>query len=589
MPEEKKTLVSNLRKLLGAATIRNWNDISVIVKSVKNNEHAVEVSGRDAFHDSLKKGIAFITYDFGIDGVSIEIGKYADCLARLLADDSMTDLPLHFIGGDFLDKADAVLHPDWHRFEIEGMNGWSKWDGGKWFSRLYYEEMPENSAVSDDMAVEIWEQACRFSEKLGGYLADNDISLLIPVNISCNPGNMAIALAVVMVTEAMGIPVINSNHDFYWEGGKPARNRDPVEEPGIRDHFFKNMDNTSFFELFKALYPWNGNHWVQVNINTRQSETLVNTFGFTRGQCTELSTSISDEFFKAYSDDDVAYARLRMAYILSDGKPVIKPVDIQEHISNLKLWMGDQKPIVCACREGLELDPVRGRTVYCLQPTRVIARKRIEKDVHLIGALMTHPPFRQEFENDPGIQIVLHVTGAVPIEHEEDLKTVLNAYADLCSDLPDALAERIFIAFSVGTEKHPCFKEKGLARLHIEDIYRLASIILFPSETEGRGLPIIESSACGIPIVCSRYYPEDVFREVVGEDLPEEEQIHYILFPEEDFPLDMLDRVTALLLRRETETELIEHNKNAVRKRYSAERLASVFGSVLDTLRQSYC
>ena len=589
MPEEKKTLVSNLRKIISKVTIRNWNDISVVVESVKNNTYTVKVSSLDAFYDSLKKGVAFITYDFGIDGVSIEIGKYADCLARLLAGDSTTDLPLHFIGGDFLDKADAVLHPDWHRFAIEGMNGWSKWDDGKWFSRLYYEEMPENSAVSDDMAVEIWEQACRFSEKLSTYLADNEISLLIPVNISCNPGNMAIALAVAIVTEAMGIPVINSNHDFYWEGGKPARDRDPADEPGIRDHFFKNVDNTSFFGLFKALYPWNGKHWVQVNINTRQSETLVNTFGFAKEQCAELSTSISDEFFKAYYDDDVAYARLRMAHILSDGKPVIKPVAIQDHISSLKSWMGDQKPIVCACREGLELDPLRGRTVYCLQPTRVIARKRIEKDVHLIGALMTHPPFRQEFENDPGIQIVLHVTGPVPIEHEEDLRTVLNAYADLCRNLPDALAERIFIAFSVGTEKHPCFEEKGLNRLHIEDIYRLASIILFPSKTEGRGLPIIESSACGIPIVCSRYYPEDVFKEVVGEDLSEEEQIHYILFPEGNFPEDMLDRVTALLLHRETETGLIEHNKNAVRKRYSAERLASVFGPVLETLRQSYC
>ncbi len=580
--------VSNLIKKLSTATIRNWTNISAALESLKNNAPAVDRFSRDAFFDSLRKGIAFITYDFGIDGVSIEIGKYAACLTSLLAGDSRIDLPLYFIGGDFYDNADAVLHPDWHRFSIEGINGWSKWDGGKWFSSFYYEDMPENSKVSKDMAVEIWGQACRISETLSSYLSENDISLLIPVNISCNPGNMAIALAVAIVTEALGIPVINSNHDFYWEDGKPARDRTPGEEPGVRDHFFRNMDNKGFFELFKSLYPWNGKHWVQVNINTQQSETLVNTFGFTRGQCAELSTSLSDEFFKTYSDDDVAYARLRMAHILSGGEPLIKPVAIQDHISDLKRWMKDQKPVVCACRKGLKLDLLRDHTVYCLQPTRVIARKRIEKDVHLIGALMTHPPFRKTFEKNPGIQIVLHVTGPVPIEHEEDLRTVLEAYSDLCRDLPDALAERIFIAFSVGTEKHPCFDEKGLARLHIEDIYRLASIILFPSETEGRGLPIIESSACGIPIMCSRYYPEDVFKEVVGEDLSEEEQIHYILFPEENFPEDMLDRVTAMLLHRKTETELIEHNRNAVRKRYSVERLVSVFGPVLETLRQSY-
>ena len=146
---------------------------------------------------------------------------------------------------------------------------------------------------------------------------------------------------------------------------------------------------------------------------------------------------------------------------------------------------------------------------------------------------------------------------------------------------------RIFIAFSVGTEEHPSFKANGLERMHIEDIYRLATVVLFPSETEGRGLPIIEASACGIPIICSRYYPEEVFANVVGKDLPDEKQIKYILFPENDFPRNFLSKATKLMLHTENVEELKKHNRDAVRMRYRTEALAETFYKLLRTLSGS--
>ena len=60
----------------------------------------------------------------------------------------------------------------------------------------------------------------------------------------------------------------------------------------------------------------------------------------------------------------------------------------------------------------------------------------------------------------------------------------------------------------------------------------MADAVVFPSETEGRGLPIIEASASGVPIICSQYHPREVFGDVIGEKLPKELQIHYTLFPE---------------------------------------------------------
>ncbi len=584
MSESKLQNYNHMKTTLASADINNWNNIASFLQSIKSKNLPIEESTETVFYADLRQGIAFLTYDYGIDGVSIEISKYASCFERILADKNGNLPKLHFIGGDFYDKAEAVLKPYWNRFEIEGINGWSKWNDGKWFSKLYYEDMPEGSEVSDEMAKEMWSQAVTIAGKLGKYLADNDISLLFPVNLFSNPGNFAISLAGILVSELMGIFVFNSNHDFFWEGGLPASERKGGEK-GPRDHFYKNVENKPFFNLFNAMYPWNGEKWAQVNINTQQSDELEEKFGFARNKLFELSTSISNEFFREYTKEDVKKTRLTMAHILSDGQPVISPLPVKEHFANLAEWMGNQHPVVCGNTSGLSLDTASDKIIYCLQPTRIVSRKRIEKDLQLIAALMKHEAFLSKFENDPEMTLILHITGPVPIEHQVDLETVLNAYINLCDGVPAAIANRIFIGFSVGTENHPSLEPAGLKRLHIEDIYRLATLILFPSETEGRGLPIIEASACGIPIVCSRYYPEDVFMEVVGEELEYDKQIIYTLFPEGEFSSEFLDDVTHLMLSDNKDLERVAHNKYAVNERYGTGVLVGTFKDVLKALQ----
>jgi hypothetical protein len=586
MPGKIEALYSKMTEVLKNAEIKNWNDISDFLDQITENAPNKTEYSKEEFHQLLNHGAAFITYDFGIDGVSIEIFKYAQCLEKIFKNGN-NSLPLHFIAGDFNDKADVVLKPHWNRFRIEGFDGWSKWYGGKWFSQLYHKEMPEGSIRDHEVAQEIWREAVDFAGKLGKYLSNDNIHLIIPVNIPTNPGNMAAELAIVITSELMGSYVISSNHDYYWEGGKPASKKDPWDPIGPRDHFFKNIDNKPFFSLFKRLYPWNGKRWLQVNINSPQSEALVNKFGFDKNKVFELGTSISDEFFEEFSFEETRLIRRKMAYILSDGKSIIPTKQVHAHLNNLRNWMQDQYPLACGYVDGLKLDTTTDKTIYCLQPTRVIERKRIEKDLQLLKALMQYPTFRDEFELNQQYQLVLHITGPVPIEHQHDLETVLKAYIDLCESIPENIAKRIFIAFSVGTEDHPSLKANGFTPLCIEQIYRLATVILFPSETEGRGLPIIESSAGGIPIICSRYYPEEVFAEVVGEGRAEEEQIKYLQFPEEDFSEEFLSSASELLLHPERFASLKEHNKNAVKLRYSTEMIRKKFEKFIEVLRTS--
>jgi glycosyltransferase involved in cell wall biosynthesis len=582
----KNKLFDQMSETLGNSSLSSWGEISELLNEFKDSVPTPPQMKREDFFRLAGRGTAFITFDYGIDGVSIEISKYAKALKSLFKIGN--DAKIHLIGGDFYRQADSVLRPDWRRFKIVGINGWDKWDHGKWFAGLFYEDMPAGSERSNVLASEVYRQAAAIANRLGRYLVDQDITLMIPVNIASNPGNIALTLAVTLVSEALGIYVINSNHDYYWDGGKPTSERAPGEPPGIRDHFFRNLDNTPFFTLFKSLYPWNGLRWLQVNINKLQTKQLIEHYDFPKEKVFEVSTCVSERFFADYTQEDVKFARLRMGHILSGGDPIMHPISVDAHLEGLGEWMRNQTPRILGARSGLRVDPTSADLIYLLQPTRIVARKRIERNLILIQELLQRGPFRELFEKNQKHQIVMHISGPTPIEHRIDHERVLLAYLDIRKNLPTSISDRIFLAFSVGHEHHASFQAKNFQHLQIEDIYRMATAVLFPSKTEGRGLPIIESSACGIPIVCSRYSPTEVFAGVVGENLAAEQQVQYVLFPEGSFSDAFLEEVTDLLLKPELNQARVQHNKIAIRSRCSSRVLETKFKTLLDRLRTLY-
>ena len=272
-----------------------------------------------------------------------------------------------------------------------------------------------------------------------------------------------------------------------------------------------------------------------------------------------------------------------MGLILADGADTAVTRGIEGHLAGLASWMKKQVPLVVGARDGISFDPTAEGLIVLLQPTRIIGRKRIERDWEMLRALFAVRTFRERFESE-GRSLQLHITGPTPIEHQADLEKVLQAYGALLEQLPAKLAERVFASFSVGNEEHPSFAAHGLERLTIEDIYRLADVVVFPSETEGRGLPIVESSACGVPIVCSRYEPEAVFADVVGEDRPERERIQTIHFPEDGYGAEFLGEMATLLLDPVSNEARRAHNKAAVRNRYGRDRLKQTFEDLIRAL-----
>jgi len=560
--------------------VNTWHDIDKLLTEWAGHSPALKALQRKHRVKLHKHNLAFITYDYGIDGVSIEISKYARCFEALFQSDGKKPV-MHFIGGAFFREADNLLKPEWHRLIIEKFDGWDKWDDGVWFRKLFYEDMPEDSKVSQRVAQEIWHQAKVFAQKLCDYILANRIGLVIPVNVNSNPGNIAASLAVVLATELTETAVLNSNHDFYWEGGKPLSRRIDDEPPGIRDHFFKNYENRVFFSVFKKLYPWNGKNWQQLTINHLQKNRLVKKDNFSKNRVSELNTAVSDTFFTECSLDEKIHKRLSMAYILSGGSPLITPVPVSQFMRKTGDWLERLEPVVCGCKPGLALNMAGKSIWYLLQPTRVIPRKCIHNNLHLIERLLMTPEIRREFEQNKHRNLVLHITGPVPIEHECCLLRILKAYQSVVKLQPEDIAKRVFIAFSIGQDNHPALAEHGLNKLHIRDIYQLADLVVFPSETEGRGLPLIEAGATGVPILSRRYRPHRVFDEVIGMHLTEELRIQYVPFPGRRITEKLVQKVSAILMHPETADAMIQHNRKAIGQRYSMAALKKTFQQLL--------
>jgi glycosyltransferase involved in cell wall biosynthesis len=118
-----------------------------------------------------------------------------------------------------------------------------------------------------------------------------------------------------------------------------------------------------------------------------------------------------------------------------------------------------------------------------------------------------------------GSSDLLHVGSTIP---RKRIDVLLEILAIVAKTRPDTRLWRVGGPFTAEQSRRA--RELGVdgrivvlpfvSRAVLAALYRRASLVLLPSEREGFGLPVIESMACGTPIVCSDL---EVLREVGGE------------------------------------------------------------------------
>jgi len=198
-------------KILDSERLNTWFEIGLFMDRIRdsqNERHIPLELSFDDFKKNVSHGIGFITFYYWIDGVSVEVAKYARAFEKL---PGMSDAKIHLIAGKYLNGYETIMNPRWKTFKLDGSNGFDAWDG---YSHYFETKLSRGSKEYNELIKKLIAQTKSLTERLGKYIADNDINLLFPVNISSNPGNVSLAFAIAIISEFMDIPILNTNHDF---------------------------------------------------------------------------------------------------------------------------------------------------------------------------------------------------------------------------------------------------------------------------------------------------------------------------------------------------------------------------------------
>ncbi len=542
--------------------INTWFDLGLFIDRFR--ERPSTAAFKQNLNDFGKHvetgGIAFMTFYFTIDGITVETEKYAKTFKKIYP-----DIPIHYIAGEIKPEAHELIPKGAFKKEIKEMDGFDNWPLYNDFFKI---KLERGSKEYNALILKFWDEVLVLVEKLGRYIEAHNIALLYPINVCSNPGNVSLALATVFISEYMGIPVLNNNHDFYWEGGnRKVEIKKKGLKKGPRDFFFHNADVGEFFSVIDMVYPWESRSWLNININSLQHRRLVNTKGHNPANSAMIGTAV-DTKPEQISRRDIIKAFMQMASIFANHKDTITVHKVANHIHSERSLL----PILLGYDTIKEFDFVHNNIVF-LQPTRVISRKTIELNFQLVKQLFTNTDFVKKFEDNRQLKLSILVSGPIPHGQRNYYEHLLEDFKDFLEELAPQFRSRVLLGFFFSEfDKHE-FKKRYKKPLDIEQLYEVASLILLPSQTEGRGLPIIEAAACGTPIFCKQYEPRAVYEHVIGYHLDESQRLKVLEFKGSTIPRSLIRKISDHVFYPQNSMEELVHNRIVIQQRYSLEAL----------------
>ena len=566
---------------LRAEQVETWFDLGLLLDRLRDGRRVPSARGprdRRAFRHKLARGVAFVTYEYAIDGVTMEIAKYAAALHRALPDPA-----IHFIGGRFDPRVDAVLDPDAECHVVDGLLGF---DQCPHYKSFFHKRLERGSPRYNRLITEFWQSTLQIVEDLGHSFEANEIELVFAVNTNSNPGNPALSLALVLLAEHLGIPVLSNNHDFYWEGGKSEVDREALGlSKGPRDHFFANSHLGEVFSVIQMTCQWEARTWLSLNLNRQQCDELISTFGHNPINVMEVGTTVDTEMFAPLSRPRRSEILRQLAVLLGGKDRMVPAKCIGDAIQGGLLQEEPRVPVLLGNEDHEHVDFTRDNMIL-LQPTRILGRKKIGLIFDMLQQLFDDPVFAQAFEASPSLKLTVIVTGPVADGQQRYFERLLDNVHEVFEKLPEFVRDRIFFAPLFAGLDAAEFRNQFKKPALIAEVYGTASLVCLPSETEGRGLPIIEAAACGVPALVRRYQPEEVYAHVIGEHLAAESRLEVIEFTGQRIGREAIEKTRDLLLHPDEYLDVSRHNRKVVDERYSTRALHEDLVEAVDRLHR---
>ncbi len=574
--------IDKLLAFLHEEKIETWFDLGLFLDRFKEEKSYPPIQ-RDGNYDDFKEelrcgGVAFLTFHYMVDGVTVEVDKYASLMRR-----NIPGIPVHYIAGEIHTKTAPFIKKDYMQKVIPELAGFDEWELYKDF---YFTKLERGGPVYNALIGKLWSQTLDIVQKLGVYIEEQGINLLYIINVCSNPGNVAYTLALVLISEFLKIQVINNNHDFYWEGGMCISDREKEgNRPGPRDFFFTNCHLGEVFSIIEMLYPWQSRSWINVNINTGQTEHLVRLNGHNPANVMDIGTAVDTTHYTKSDKRKNINTFIQIEKILSRYEEKLKSYSVEDVLTQELVAEKNPRPVLIG-ESTSRVDGFIKENIILLQPTRIISRKRIETSFNLLLKMFQEEEMIRRFRKTSHLKMTLIITGPIAAGHYGYYKRLVERFKDLLSELDPELKKRVYLALLFGELDRDAFKDRYENPAGIAELYNISSLVLLPSKTEGRGLPIIEATACGTPIFCRRYEPEKVYAEVIGEHLGERDRLKVLEFKGKRITDGMVKRIADRIFFPHRYTDEIRHNQRVVHKRYSLDALNENLHQILQRLYQ---
>jgi len=264
------------------------------------------------------------------------------------------------------------------------------------------------------------------------------------------------------------------------------------------------------------------------------------------------------------SKRDIIKAFMQVSSIFANKKETITVHTVAHHTDSKR----SLEPILLGYKTIKNFDFVNNNIVF-LQPTRVVSRKSIELNFKLVKRLFSYDSFAEKFKTNPQLKLSLIVTGPIPHGQQDYYHELKTDFENFLEQLPKEFRSRVLLGFLFSEFDKNEFKKKFKKPLDIEQLYDVASLILLPSQTEGRGLPIIEAAACGTPIFCRQYEPREVYDEVIGRHLDASLRLNVLEFKGSKIPKGLAEKICDHVFYPQNRMVDVTHNRSVINKRYS--------------------
>ena len=233
--------ISEMMRTLRSAKIDTWFDLGLFIDRFKAHRKvpaAERVASFEGFQRRLATGGVTVISVAADDFPERSVAAFQRALPGVLVD---------------------VIEP-FHRWPL--------------YNDFFKTKLARGSPEYNALIGQFWGDALTITQRLARRIEETGAALLYVVDVCAIPANVSLALALVFVSEFLGIPVIHYSRRFYWDAAEAD--------------FYLNRHLGEFFSPIDVLYPWESRSWMHLVAGARQSRQLIALKGINPANIGEL-------------------------------------------------------------------------------------------------------------------------------------------------------------------------------------------------------------------------------------------------------------------------------------------------------------